>query len=494
MIIKTNQDEIQNFLSDAANFKGNCEAVYLPENEEEIISIIKEANSSNIQVTVSGNGTGLTGARVPQEGIVISLEKLNKIKEINFENRFTIVQPGVLLSKLQNEVNFKKLLYPPDPTEKECFIGATIATNASGAKSFKYGPTRNFVEELRIVLPTGDLLKLKRGNIFAEGYDLKLTTETGKDIEIKIPNYKMPQTKNAAGYYCIPNMDAIDLFIGSEGTLGIFTEIKLKLVSLPENILSSVVFFENENNSLMFIKELRELSIKNRNEQNDSDINALGLEFFDKNALNFLHDDFPNIPQNAEAAVWFEQDITSAQEERIFERIIHFIKKYNGDDKNSWYAANEKDHESFNNFRHAVSYKVSEFITHNNVMKVGTDTAVPAEKFNDFYAYSKEIVRSSKLAYLCYGHFGDCHFHLNMLPNNNEEYEKAKKLYSSICKKAVDFGGTISAEHGIGKLKTDYLLLMYGEQSIRQMARIKKVLDSNKILGLGNIFTVNYLD
>ena len=156
MIIKTSPDEIQNYLVDASNVKGYCDAVYFPENKDDVVQIIVEANQKKIPVTVSGNGTGLAGARVPEGGVVISTEKMNKILEINEAELTATVQPGVILSDLLNLVKEKKLLYPPDPTEKNCFIGGTVATNASGEKTFKYGPTRNYVIELEIVLPDGE--------------------------------------------------------------------------------------------------------------------------------------------------------------------------------------------------------------------------------------------------------------------------------------------------------------------------------------------------
>ncbi|MEJ2194557.1 MAG: FAD-binding oxidoreductase [Ignavibacteriaceae bacterium] len=207
MIIKTEQDEIQNYLVDASNTKGYCEAVYIPRSVEEISAILKEANNIKQPVTVSGNGTGLTGARVPQGGIVISTEKLNKIIEVNPDEMYTIVEPGVLLSDLQDTVLSKGLFYPPDPTERNCFIGGTVATNASGARTFKYGPTRNYVEELEIVLAEGDLLKLKRGENFANDHSLQLNTTSGREINVMLPEYEMPKTKNASGYFCKRNMD-----------------------------------------------------------------------------------------------------------------------------------------------------------------------------------------------------------------------------------------------------------------------------------------------
>ena len=195
MIIKTSPDEIQNFLVDASNYSGFCEAVYFPENEFEIVSILQEANRNKTLVTIAGNGTGLTGARVPEGGIVISTEKLNKIIEINKSEMLAVVQTGVMLADFQSELNKLNLIYPPDPTERNCFIGATVATNASGQKTFKYGPTRNFVMGLEIILPNGEILKLERGKVKASGDKLKLKTEEGTLYILELPEYEMPKTK-----------------------------------------------------------------------------------------------------------------------------------------------------------------------------------------------------------------------------------------------------------------------------------------------------------
>src|SRR3989304_3601686 len=264
MIIKTSPDEIQNYLSDASNLKGKCDAVYFPENEMDVTDILKEANAKKIRVTISGNGTGLTGARVPQGGIVISTEKMNRIIEINENEKTATVEPGVILADFQKFKNKKKLMSPPDPTERNCFIGGTVATNASGEKTFKYGPTRNYVLELNVVLANGEVLKLKRGDLFAYNYSLRLKTESGSEYDLHLPDYSMPLTKNASGYFSQKNMDAIDLFIGSEGTLGVVTQIKLKLVDKPDKILSCVMFFDKERDSLSFINKARETSYQTR--------------------------------------------------------------------------------------------------------------------------------------------------------------------------------------------------------------------------------------
>ncbi len=487
MIIKTSPDEIENYLSDASNYKGRCDAVYIPESIDEIPDILKKANKDKTPVTISGNGTGLTGARVPMSGILISTEKLNRIIEINKVEKYVIVEPGVILDNLQKEVNEQNLLYPPDPTEWNCFIGGTVATNASGEKTFKYGPTRNFVEELQLVLADGEKITLKRGAQKAKGFNLELLTDSDKKFELKIPDIITPQVKNASGYYIKKDMDAVDLFIGSEGTLGFVTIIKLKLVDMPENILSSVIFFNSEDDAISFIYKAREISFKTRLQKSDS-IDALALEFMDENCLNFLREDYPQIPGGARASVWFEQETTEKTDEKLFNDWAALIAKHNGNTETAWFAFSIKDKKKLEEFRHSASAKANEYIAKKNVRKLGTDVAVPDEYFRDFYKECKKIVNDSGLKFIAYGHFGNSHLHLNMLPDNEEEYKKGKEIYRQICEKAVHLKGTISAEHGIGKLKTEYLKMMYGEENIRKMAEIKKILDLNLILGMGTLF------
>jgi len=487
MIVKTQQDEIQNYLIDASNTKGFCEAVYIPQNLSEMSEIIKEANKKKHLVTISGNGTGLTGARVPKGGIVISTEKLNKIIEINLEDNFALVEPGVLLSDLQDAVQSKGLLYPPDPTERNCFIGGTVATNASGARTFKYGPTRNYVEELEVILPDGDFLFLRRREDFADNLSLSLKTSFGRDIKLTLPDYEMPKIKNASGYFCKRNMEAIDLFIGSEGTLGVITKIKLKLLPLPLSELSCILFFEAEDNAINFLTRARDESYKNRELKIINSIDATALEYLDENSLNFLIKDYLNIPVNAKAAVWFEQQCDDNEDE-LLELWIDLFLDNNGNEEDAWFAMTEKDKENIIGFRHTISTSVNEYIIRNNFRKLGTDVAVPDDKFIDFYYSIKKEVETENLNYIIYGHFGNSHVHLNMLPKTEEEFAKGKELYKSICSHAISLGGTFSAEHGVGKNKRGYLVEMYGQKNVNKMRMLKKTLDPNYILGVGNIF------
>src|SRR5215211_1389834 len=191
MQVKSNPDEIQSFLTDASFIRdGHADRVVLPETIDEVAEILAGANRDGMPVTVSGAGTGTVGGRVAFGGIVLATDKLNRIKSIIHEDSGgrAVVEAGVILSDLQRAVDHEGLLYPPDPTERGCFIGGTVATNASGARTFKYGPTRNYINRLKVVLASGEVLDLQRGAVRA---DANRRIRIGKTIELQLPQYRM---------------------------------------------------------------------------------------------------------------------------------------------------------------------------------------------------------------------------------------------------------------------------------------------------------------
>src|SRR2546427_11107584 len=195
MLTKTQPDEIQNFLSDASYLKGgNASYVVFPETAGEAANVLAEATRTKTPITISGAGTGTVAGRVPLGGIVIASDKLNHIKSVSREDAggTAVAEAGVRLIDLQRAVDAEGLLYPPDPTERSCFIGGNIATNASGARTFKYGSTRNYVERLKIALTSGDILNLSRGELHAEDNHIKLPLPSGSAIEARLPSYQMP--------------------------------------------------------------------------------------------------------------------------------------------------------------------------------------------------------------------------------------------------------------------------------------------------------------
>jgi D-lactate dehydrogenase (cytochrome) len=411
---------------------------------------------------------------------VLATDKLNRIKQIVHEERggFAVVEAGVILSDLQRAVDHEGLLYPPDPTERGCFVGGNVATNASGARTFKYGPTRNYINRLKVVLASGEVLDLRRGEVRAAHDRIRL----GKSIEVQLPDYRMPATrKNASAYFVAPEMDAVDLFIGSEGTLGVICEVEVKLLPKPEGLLSGVVFFADEGNVLALVREVR------------AHVDARAVEFFDEESLKFLREKYPTIPAEAVAAIFFEQETTATTEDAVLNQWLALLDQHHAI-ADSWFATNEQDQAKLREFRHQLPVLMNEWFAHYRQRKVSTDMAVPDDAFPGLFRLYKETLRSSDLRYTIFGHIGDNHVHVNILPRDEAEGAHARELYVEFLKYAASVGGTLSAEHGVGKLKRDYLHLFYTDIQLREMATLKKALDPNGILGRGNILSEELLE
>jgi D-lactate dehydrogenase (cytochrome) len=531
MLTKSDPDEIESFLSDASHMRdGRADRVVFPENTEEVAKILREASDSKTPVTVSGAGTGTVGGRIPFAGIVLATSKLNCIKSVIHKSAGgrAVAEAGLTLGDLQRFVESANLFYPPDPTERSCFLGGTVATNASGARTFKYGPTRNYVERLKIVLANGEVIDLRRGELRADASGhIKLPLPSGGAIEAKLPSYHLPQTrKHAAGYYVAPEMDLLDLFIGSEGTLGVIVEVEVALLPKPLGLLSGIVFFNNEENLLAFVREARDMSLASR-ERDEGEghrlgaliekalgvtnrgsyrvaatestesagglIDARALEYFDRESLGFLRAKYETIPASAVGAIFFEQETTSANEDSLMNEWLSLLERHEALTDASWFATGEPDQAKLREFRHALPVLMNEWFARHNQRKVSTDMSVPDEAFAEMLRFYQDNLRSSDLRYTIFGHIGDNHVHVNILPRDDTEATKAREIYLLFLKHAAAVGGTLSAEHGIGKLKRDYLPLFFSEEHLRQMAALKRAFDPAGILGRGNMFSENLL-
>ena len=496
MIVKTEKDIIQSYFEDSSGLIGGyADKVVLPESIDDVIMAIKEANDNRIPVTVSGAGTGVTAARVPFGGIVLATDKLDKILKIHERSgsdNTICVECGARLEKIAKAVEAHKLMYPPDPTEQNAFIGGSISTNASGARTFKYGPTRNYVKALTVVLADGEVLEMARGNNFAdENGVMKFRTRSGKEIKLKVPGYQMPRVKNAAGYFAKPKMDLIDLFIGHEGTLGVIVDCELGLIEAVPDSFDCCVFFREDASALDFVNEVKVISSKSREGSFSDAIDAMSIEYLDNNSLKILSKKYTNMPGGAECAIFFEQAIKD-NENLILEKWKSLFDKYPLIE-DIWFAQTRPDKEKFKTIRYDLPEMINEMVKNNKKPKVGTDIAVPHKNLNEMFLIYKSIFKKQDIPYAIFGHIGDSHLHANILPSTDADLQSARALYTELVKKAIQLGGTVSAEHGIGKLKHKYLEMMYSKNSIMQMVQLKKTLDPNCILGLDNIFPKEYL-
>lgn len=500
----TEQAAIEPYLSDESNaFRAlpeNISKVFLPEGLEDLKLILRGAQST--RCTTSGAGTGVTGSRVPiSGGFVISMERMLRVdvpdgwETIEHESpvgtaRIAIFRnkmlakapPGITLDMLA-EMLPKDLFYPPDPTESTAQLGGTVAANASGARSFYYGPTRDWIAGLTVVLANGDTLRVQRGQCFADDDNrIRFTSDSGDRYEVPCPTYSMPRVKNAAGLYASPKMDLIDLFVGSEGILGVLLEIEIKLASKPDELIADVAFFESESGALGYADDIRKLRRKG----------IIAIEYFDANSLAFMREKETRIKRHYSAAVLVE---ALGDRDETLDAIFESCERHAVVD--DWSGPPEQ----FKEFRHSLPEAVNSYVKQQQSHKLATDFAVPAAGFEEIMRAYREADERFEKAFprpgvhsVLFGHLGDYHLHFNFITHTDAEMAFAKKLYLKLAKKAVALGGTVSAEHGVGKKTVEldgsqvpYLQLMFGKEGLIQIAAAKRALDPGLILNVGNM-------
>lgn len=491
MIIKSEKDEIQNYVTDASNLQGSCNKVLIPETKRELVEAIRSFYNDGIPYTISGAGTGLVGGRVPFEGVLISLERFNKIVEINPTGKYIKLEAGVVHSDMDLAISEFGFFFPPNPTEKNSFIGGNIACNSSGSRTFKYGTVREYVLELTVILPWGEEITLARDDNSVVDNVFVIETPSGKRIHFPLPEIKYPRLKkNSAGYYIRRGMHSLDLFIGSEGTLGTIIEAKLRLLQKPEKVFGAIVFFDILDKALDFVETIRKKSYYSfaKGKRRSNTISARLIEYFDKNSVDLLRNDYPQIPSATMCAVWVEQEYTESQELSLLQNWYECIVKYTKLADFTWVATNDIEHEKFREFRHRIPLRVFEIVARSRFNKIGSDTAVPDDSFRKYYTDFISDLDNSGIQYFVWGHIGNSHLHANLVPQNEEESELASKIYDKYVETAIKLGGTFSAEHGTGKLKRKYLEMLYGKETVATMKSIKLLFDPKNLVGRGTMF------
>ena len=506
------QNEMSIFLSDESRRAGSATEICFPQTAGEISALLRE--DKNTPVTIQGGRTGVTAGAVPESGIVINLSAMNKVLRMpcaadagsaagaSSESAPTLsgsltaeVQPGVLLTTLQEQLHPLGLFFPPDPTETTASIGGMVSCNSSGACTYRFGATRHHIRSLEMVLADGDTLSIRRGEYHAKAGRFALTTNGGRTIDGTLPRITMPNVKkHTAGYFIRPDMDMIDLFIGSEGTLGIVTQIEIDLLPEPKNLWGAVVFFESEECALSFVHLLR----------GEASAAPQAIEFFGTDTLEMLRD-----AQESGAALTGMTKIPSgcavytefASENRedlipLCSVLGSMITEAGGDPADSWFAFRGPDMVRLKEFRHAAPVCVNERVSeirksHSTITKLGTDMSVPDSRLDEVFAmYRRDLAREGFQTSL-FGHIGNNHLHCNIIPRDEEEYLRGKELYTRWAEEIVRMGGSVSAEHGIGKLKVWLLQKLYSEEDLQAMFELKRLFDPQLRLNPGNIFGYN---
>jgi FAD/FMN-containing dehydrogenase len=446
------------YMEDASGYRGHAEEVLVPANESELLEIVARASATHTPVTLAGAGSGLTGGRCPDGGWLVSLEKF---KRLEIHPGLAVVGAGVPLMDLHAAARQSGQFYPPDPTETLAAIGGTIACNASGSRSFAFGATRRWIERLRVVLMNGHVLDVKRGDA----------------IDFDVPEIPRPGSrKHSAGYPLKPGMDWIDLFAGSEGTLGIVTEASLKLLPAPKTILAGIVFFGSEDDALDALDSWRSVD------------RLRMLEYVDADSLDMIRLKYPELRPEARGALIVEQgDVTDADLEAWTDRMA----ERRALSELSWFGSTDADRERFRKFRHTLPETVLATVDKYGLMKLGSDFAVPIERHREMLRYyRRRLSEDYGGRYVIFGHVGDGHYHVNMLPANQAEFDRGVRLFEDFAQKAVEMGGTVAAEHGLGKRKRGYLKYQYTADQIEAMMAVKKRLDPDWLLGRGTLFEV----
>jgi glycolate oxidase len=422
---------------DALNIPHLPDGVLLPRSNEEISKILILANEHPFYVIPRGSGSGFTGGSVPiMGGIIVALNRLNRILSIDHEKMMAVVEPGVITGHLQREVEKRGLFYPPDPASLSfCTIGGNVAECAGGPRGLKYGVTRDYVEGLEVVIPTGEIVFLRR--------------EEG-------------------------DIDLMDLMIGSEGTLGIVTRIHLRLIPLPESKATILFLFSDLEFASHVITEIF-------NER----VSPSTMEFLDavtlKSIENFLGKGFPEC---TEVMLIIELDGDPIAVNAQVERIKRFAKTKGN--ISFRIARDKKEEEEIWMARRAISPSLYRLKPN----KINEDVVVPTGKLPSMLKRINEISRKYEVIIANFGHAGDGNIHVNILFDRKVqgEEQKARLARDEIFHSVIDLGGTLSGEHGIGFSKAPYLLMDTGERALDIMKRIKSAFDPNFILNPGKIF------
>lgn len=423
------------------NFQSMPDAVVSPRNKEEVSEIVKICNEYKIPIVPRGSGTNLCAGTCPTEGgIVLLFKHMNKIIEIDEENLTVTVQPGVITLDLIHAVEAKGLFYPPDPSSmKISTIGGNINENSGGLRGLKYGVTRDYVMGLESVLSNGDIIR------------------TGGKL-----------AKDVAGY------DFTRLFVGSEGTLGIVTEAILKLIPVPETKQTMLALYQD-----------LEAAAKSVSKIIASKIIPATLEFLDQPTLRVV-EDFAQIglPTDVQAVLLIEQDGPIEVVQRDMARIAEVCKEEKA--ISVQVAKSQAEAEALSSARRSALSALARL----KPTTILEDATVPRSEIAKMVNAINEIAVKYDLEICTFGHAGDGNLHPTCATDsrNHEEMERVEKAFAEIFEKAIEFGGTITGEHGVGVMKAPYLELKLGKEGVAAMKAVKAALDPNNIMNPGKIF------
>jgi glycolate oxidase len=436
----TGRADLEEYSGDSTKLKYSADAVAFPSTNEEIARIFRLANRIYFPVIPRGGGSGKSGGALPVKGgLILAMDKFNRILEIDSENFIAKVEPFVITEEFQKEVEKIGLFYPPDPASADVStLGGNVAECAGGLRGLKYGVTGDYILGLTVVLPTGEIIR------------------TGVET-----------MKGVAGY------DLTSLIVGSEGTLAVITSITLKLLSKPESKKTMIVFFENIRTAAGTVSKI----IRGR-------VVPATLEFLDKQIIDCIRSRLNfNIPENTEAILLIEVD---GDEEVVTKEAEKVRDICTGSGAIEFrLASGEEEAERIWDARREVSPSLLEL----KPGKISEDIVVPRTCIPELVEFLRKVSDKYCLPVASYGHAGDGNMHVNILldSNNPDEKSRGEAAVKELFKKVIELGGTITGEHGIGITKAPYMEMEFSLPALKLMARLKKAFDPNNILNPGKI-------
>ncbi len=487
-----------------------------PRSEAAVAALIRNAS----QVLAIGAQSSVTGGATPAGGLIISTAKLTGIQLYGDHAR---VGAGVPLSALQAELSTRSRWYPPVPTFTGAFAGGVVATNAAGAATFKYGSTRDWVEALTIVLASGDVLELSRGECVADDdRRVEIKGVDGRVTPITMPSYRMPDVpKRSAGYFAAPGMDLIDLLIGSEGTLGVIVDVTFRVERTPPAVALAFVPVASEPAAIALVGELRAASQTTWRARDPRGIDVAAIEHMDGRSLAVIREDGADRqlgvswPASTGAALLVQLELPAPIDaERLFEEvgqarepgapdtpIVRFCRLL---DRHGVLEATEltppgdrRRAQALLALREAVPTGVNERVgvakrtIDAAIEKTPGDMIVPFDSLREMLAIIRAAFERRSLDYAVWGHISDGNMHPNVIPRSLDDVKAGREAILEIGREVTRLGGCPLAEHGVGRsaVKQAQLLDMYGAQGIDEMRAIKRALDPEWKLAPGVIFS-----
>ena len=486
---------LSSFLSDAAHVAGGSAAgVAFPRNEAEVSALVTHAE----RVLPIGAQSSLTGGATPRGEIVLSTRALTSVGPVPVvgavlsdppeKDRTIRVGAGVPLTTLQATLMASHLYYPPVPTFEGAFVGGVISTNAAGATTFKYGSTRPWVVGMTVVLANGDVLDLRRGEVTSSDGIFEVELSSGRTVAIAVPTYRMPDVaKLSAGYYAKPAMDLIDLFIGSEGTLGVIVDATLRVIPRPRRAVA-LIPCAGDAQAVSVTSALRD----------ESAVSA--IEYMDSHALRVVPDEVfarAAVTRPAGTSVLLMAQIEIESDEgALFERLQEVLDACGARDEATVAAPDdERGAQRLFELREAVPSSVNALVaaakqTHPDLEKTAGDMVVPFSRLAESIVLYRRAFESRGLDYAIWGHVSDGNLHPNLIPRTLDDMERGREAIFEIARGVIGMDGAPLAEHGVGRsaLKQRLLRELYGDEGIEQMRAVKRALDPEWKLAPGVLF------